>query len=117
MTDKPTAEQIDDIGDVQLSEQMNAFFERADAFIGLANSQLSPQSHAGQVGSSLMYAAARFSASVASIGFVKAEDFAKEKEEILRFYTEQFQKMLSDNLDEYAQHFDKYTKLKAGDQA
>lgn len=93
-------------------KQMNAFFERADAFINLANSQLSPESHAGQVGSSLLYAAARYSASVASIGFVKSSDFAKEKDDIVKFYTEQYQRMLSDNLDDYIKNFDKYTGFK-----
>lgn len=95
----------------EFNAQMQAFYERADAFINLANSQLSPQSHAGQVGSSLLYAAARYSASVASIGFVKASDFEKEKEDIIKFYTTQYEQMLSDNLDDYIKNFDKYTGL------
>lgn len=95
----------------EFNAQMQAFYERADAFINLANSQLSPQSHAGQVGSSLLYAAARYSASVASIGFVKASDFEKEKEDIIKFYTAQYEQMLSDNLDDYIKNFDKYTGL------
>lgn len=95
----------------EFNAQMQAFYERADAFINLANSQLSPQSHAGQVGSSLLYAAARYSASVASIGFVKAGDFEKEKDDIIRFYTAQYEQMLSDNLDDYIKNFDKYTNI------
>ncbi|MCL1623608.1 DUF3144 domain-containing protein [Moraxella sp. Tifton1] len=95
----------------EFNAQMQAFYERADAFINLANSQLSPQSHAGQVGSSLLYAAARYSASVASIGFVKSGDFEKEKEDIINFYAAQYRQMLSDNLDDYIKNFDQYTKL------
>lgn len=95
----------------EFNAQMNAFFERADAFINLANSQLSPQSHAGQVGSSLLYAAARYSASVASIGFVKASDFEKEKDDIVKFYTAQYEQMLADNLDDYIKNFEKYTNI------
>lgn len=96
----------------QLPADANAFFERADALIALANSQLSPKSHAGQVAASLTYAAARFATSAASIGFVKGSDFAKEKEEIIAFYTKQYQQMLSDNIDDYANNFEKYTGIK-----
>ena len=96
----------------EVQAQVNAFYERADAFINLANSQLSPQSHAGQVGSSLLYASARYSASVASIGFANADDFAKEKDDIIKFYTAQYQQMLSDNLDDYITNCEKYTNIK-----
>lgn len=96
----------------KLPADANAFFERADAVITLANSQLSPQSHAGQVAASLTYAAARFAVSAASIGFVKGSDFAKEKEDMIKFYTEQYQRMLSDNIDDYAQNFEKYTNIR-----
>ena len=95
----------------QLPQDANAFFERADSVITLANSQLSPQSHAGQVAASLTYAAARFAVSAASIGFVKGSDFAKEKDDIIAFYTQQYQKMLSDNIDDYAENFEKYTGI------
>lgn len=95
----------------QLPQDANAFFERADSVITLANSQLSPQSHAGQVAASLTYAAARFAVSAASIGFVKGSDFAKEKDDIIAFYTHEYQKMLSDNIDDYAENFEKYTGI------
>lgn len=95
----------------QLPNDANAFFERADAVITLANSQLSPTSHAGQVAASLTYAAARFATSSASIGFVKGSDFAKEKDEIIAFYTKQYQQMLADNIDDYANNFAKYTNI------
>ena len=95
----------------QLPQDANAFFERADSVITLANSQLSPQSHAGQVAASLTYAAARFAVSAASIGFVKGSDFAKEKDDIIAFYTQEYQKMLSDNIDDYAENFERYTGI------
>lgn len=98
--------------EAEITANMQAFYQRADAIIELANSQLSETSHSGQVGASLLYAAARYSASVASIGFVKGSDFAQEKEEIIEFYTRQYRQMLSDNLDDYAQNFDKYVQLK-----
>lgn len=97
--------------DEEFNAQMNAFFERADQVINLANSQLSPESHSGQVAASLNYAAARFAVSAASIGFVKGEDLAKEKDEIIKFYTEKYQRMLAENLDQYIQNFDQYTQI------
>lgn len=97
--------------ETEVTADMQAFYHRADAVIELANNQLSPTSHSGQVGASLLYAAARYSASVASIGFVKGDDLRKEKEDILDFYTKQYRQMLSDNLDDYAQNFDKYIQV------
>ena len=100
---------------VDITPEMQAFYQRADAIIGVANSQLGPDAHSGQVGASLLYAAARYSASVASIGFVKGDDFAKEKDDIVEFYVKQYRQMLSDNLTDYAQNFDKYVQLNQDD--
>ena len=100
---------------LEITPEMQAFYQRADAIIGVANSQLGPEAHSGQVGASLLYAAARYSASVASIGFVKGDDFAKEKDDIVEFYTKQYRQMLSDNLTDYAQNFDKYVQLNKDD--
>ena len=108
--------QNDDIdAALEITPEMQAFYQRADAIIGVANSQLGPDAHSGQVGASLLYAAARYSASVASIGFVKGDDFAKEKDDIVEFYTKQYRQMLSDNLTDYAQNFDKYIQLNKDD--
>jgi hypothetical protein len=96
---------------VEITAEMQGFYQRADAIIGVANSQLGNEAHSGQVGASLLYAAARYSASVASIGFVKGDDFAKEKDDIVEFYVKQYRQMLSDNLTDYAQNFDKYVQL------
>lgn len=110
MSDNTLNQQIKENTD-QFQANAQAFFERADDIIMLANSQMNPNAHAGQVAASLTYAAARFAVSAASIGFVKGSDFAKEKEDIIAFYTKQYQQMLSDNIDDYAKNFDTYTKL------
>jgi len=96
---------------IEITPEMQGFYQRADAIIGIANSQLGDDAHSGQVGASLLYAAARYSASVASIGFIKGEDFAKEKDDIVEFYVKQYRQMLSDNLTDYAQNFDKYINI------
>ncbi|MDO4896409.1 MAG: DUF3144 domain-containing protein [Moraxella sp.] len=95
----------------KLPQDANAFFERVDSVITLANGQLSPTSHAGQVTASLTYAAARFAVSSASIGFNRGDELIKEKDDIIAFYTKQYQRMLSDNIDDYAQNFEKYTGI------
>ena len=64
---------------LEITPEMQSFYQRADAIIGVANSQLGPDAHSGQVGASLLYAAARYSASVASIGFVKAMILPKKR--------------------------------------
>nr|WP_169391828.1 MULTISPECIES: DUF3144 domain-containing protein [Psychrobacter] len=106
---------INDAETVEVTPEMQAFYQRADAIISLANSQLGNEAHSGQVGASLLYAAARYSASVASIGFVKGDDFAKEKDDIVEFYVKQYRQMLSDNVTDYAQNFDKYVQLNQSD--
>ncbi|GAA0312866.1 DUF3144 domain-containing protein [Psychrobacter aestuarii] len=105
----------DNNSNIEITPEMQAFYQRADAIIALANNQLGPDAHSGQVGASLLYAAARYSASVASIGFVKGDDFAKEKEDIIEFYVKQYRQMLSDNLTDYAQNFEKYIQLNKAD--
>ena len=96
---------------IEITAEMQSFYQRADEIIGVANSQLGDNAHSGQVGASLLYAAARYSASVASIGFVKGDDFAQEKDDIVEFYTKQYRQMLSDNLTDYAQNFEKYINI------
>lgn len=95
-----------------ISPPMREFFERADAIITLANSQLSPASHAGQVTASLTYAAARFAVSSASIGFTKGQDLLIEKDDIIDFYVKQYRQMLDDNIEDYAKNFVAYTAPK-----
>ena len=113
MSNNTQSDEIDTA--LEITPEMQAFYQRADAIIGVANSQLGSDAHSGQVGASLLYAAARYSASVASIGFVKGDDFAKEKDDIVEFYTKQYRQMLSDNLTDYAQNFDKYIQLNQDD--
>lgn len=98
--------------EIEITPEMEAFFQRVDAFINLANSQLGQDSHSGQVGASLLYAATRYSASVASIGFNNSDDFENEKQQIIEFYSKQFKQMLNDNLDDYVKNFDAYVELK-----
>lgn len=84
------------------------FYERADAHIALANESINEKLHPGLVANSLMYSASRFNAWVTASGYQKADDLAKEKEEILDFFTKQYRAMLAENIDSYVENFSTY---------
>jgi len=84
------------------------FYERADAHIALANGHINAKIHPGWASNSLMFAASRFNAWVAAAGFANGEDLGKEREEILKFFTDQYKLMLEENLDNYIQNYDMF---------
>jgi len=85
------------------------FYNRADGFINLANQAVTEEeATAGQIANSFMFAASRFNAWVTAAGYQKGEDLAKEKEEILEFFSEQYRLMLSENIDAYVTNFNEY---------
>jgi len=83
------------------------FWQRADQVIALANKQVN-DSTIGKVSSSLLYAAARFNAfNVASLAD-DAEEMKKDKEEAIKYFTEQYKNMLIENIDDYIENFERY---------
>jgi hypothetical protein len=89
------------------SDMDKAFFERADAYITLANEQATTVSR-GKVSASMMFATARFNAWVSASGTESGEELASVKDEALDYFLSEYRKMLEENLDEYVEHFDKY---------
>jgi hypothetical protein len=89
------------------SDTDKEFFERADAYITLANDQAISVSR-GKVSASMMFATARFNAWVSASGTDSAEELASVKDEALEYFLSEYRKMLEENLDEYVEHFDKY---------
>ncbi len=85
------------------------FFERADAYITLANEQAADATR-GKVSASMMFATARFNAWVSASGTESGEELASVKEEALEYFVTEYRKMLEENLDEYIEHFDDYMK-------
>jgi len=83
------------------------FWVRADAIIHLANEQCKNAPN-GKVSSSLLYAAARFSAYNVAANVGDLEEMKSDKEEAIKFFTEQFKKMLIENMDDYIENFDQY---------
>jgi hypothetical protein len=84
-----------------------AFWERADAIIGLANEQGTKVPNSN-VSASLLYAAARFNAFIVANGTSDAATMKADKEEAIRYFTEEYRKMLSQNFDDYIANFDGY---------
>ena len=91
------------------SETDETFYPRADAHIDLANAQLADVSR-GKVSASFMYAVARFNAWVTACKADSAEDLRAGKEDSLEYFVSQYRAMLSENLDDYVEHFDKYMR-------
>ena len=83
------------------------FWERADKVIALANEQVKG-STIGKVSSSLLYAAARFASFNVASSATDAEEMKKDKEEAIKYFTEQYRKMLIENLDDYIENYEKY---------
>ena len=89
------------------SDSDKEFFERADAYITLANEQATNVSR-GKVSASMMFATARFNAWVSASGTDSGEELASVKEEALEYFMTEYRKMLEENLDEYIEHYEKY---------
>ena len=89
------------------SDDDREFFERADAYITVANEQAQSVNR-GKVSASMMFATARFNAWVSASGTESADELAAVKGEALEYFVSEYRKMLEENLDEYVENFDKY---------
>ena len=83
------------------------FWDIADRIIGTANEQCDIASRT-KVSAAMLFAAARFNTFVVAAAATSGQDLATRRDEIVRYLTEQYQAMLRDNLDEYAQNFARY---------
>jgi hypothetical protein len=84
------------------------FWDRADEVIAVANEQVK-NSTIGKVSSSLLYAAARFNSFNVANSADSIEEMKKDKEEAIKYFSEQYKKMLEENLDDYIENFESYT--------
>ena len=85
-----------------------AFYDRADAHIELANQQIEKIEDLGKVSASLTFGASRFNAWMSARSFKTSAELAAAREELLKYFCEQYRMMLEDNLDEHIEHFDRY---------
>jgi len=90
------------------SEADDAFFDRADAHIALANNQVNEQASEGEVSASLLFSASRFNAWVNAMSFENADEMKKAKDESIEFFVNEYRMMLEDNLSDYIENYDEY---------
>lgn len=85
------------------------FYSRADALIHLANDQLKDTT-GGKASASFMYAASRFNAWRSACGFDTQEEMQAARSETIAYFIAEYEKCLTENLDDYIENFDKYMK-------
>ncbi len=85
------------MSEVDKNKQFRQF---ADAFIDVANDHIE-KSDSSFVSSAMLYGTSRFCSFVVASGCDNAEHLEASREEAINFYTEEFKRMLSENLDEY----------------
>jgi hypothetical protein len=83
------------------------FWNRADQFINLANEQ-SQEATPGEVSSSLLYAAARFNAFIAAATAKNIDELKKNKEEAIRYFSNQYYEMFVENIDDWIENYEKH---------
>lgn len=84
-----------------------AFWNRVNALINLSNDQCDA-ADPSEVGASTLYAATRFNAFIVARATGSSQNMKIEKERALEYFTDQFRKMMVDNLDDFAENFEKY---------
>ena len=84
------------------------YYNRVDAVINLLNEQAGVDTPPGFVSASAMFALARYCAFVSAADFEKVADYKTEREEIVRYFTEDFRRLLNENIDDYTENFDNY---------
>ena len=94
-----------------MSETDDKFFKRADEHINLSNEQLSNTS-GGKVSASMMYSVARFNAWMSACGFNNSDEMEKAKKETIKYFVDEYEKMLTENLEDYIENFDDFMKPK-----
>lgn len=85
------------------------FFDRADEHINLSNKQLNDTSR-GKVSASMMYGFARFNSWISASGFNNSEEMKSAKQETIKYFVTEYEKMLNENLDDYITNFESYMK-------
>lgn len=86
-----------------------AFFERADAFIDLANAQLQ-KTQGSRVSASMAFGSARFNAWLCGNMYGSRANMAQMKDQAVAGLTEHYRQMLNDSFDEFIANFDDYIK-------
>jgi hypothetical protein len=85
------------MSDVKRDKQ---FYDMADAYIALANTQLN-DAKPSRVSAAALFAASRFNAFVIAAAAGSKEQMIAEKEAAIAYFLDQYEKMLRENIDEH----------------
>jgi hypothetical protein len=89
------------------SEIEPEFWVRADKIIDVANEQVNG-STIGKVSASLQYGTARFCAYNVAVAAANADDMKRDRENAINYFTDQFKKMLTENIDDYIANYESF---------
>ena len=92
------------MSDVQRDKQ---FWDLADAYIALANTQLN-EAKPSRVSAAALFAAARFNAFVITAATESKAQLIAEKESAIAYFLNQYETMLRENLDEHLARYDQH---------
>jgi hypothetical protein len=84
------------------------FYKRADAHIHLANDQVTKDIIHGKVSASFLFGAARFNAYISATGCESKEEMISNKEEAIKYFVNEYRKMIEENYDDYIENYEKY---------
>lgn len=92
---------------MQETEADEGFWDLVDEFVSLANRQCE-QGNGDKVSAALLYASARFNAYAIASEVESAAELGEEKAAAQQYFTQQYQQMFEQNVDDYQQNFDDY---------
>ena len=84
-----------------------AFLQLTDSFVQLANEH-SETLGGVKAGAALLFAATRFNAFVVASRSRDVEEFRGDRDTAVRHFSDQHEKMLIENLDDYEENFERY---------
>ncbi len=91
------------------SEKDKEFYEMVDGHIAVAN-KLAKSIDPGKVSATILYSAARFNIFLVASYSKSAAELASRKEETIKYFMAEYEKMLDEHFADYTDNFDKYLR-------
>jgi len=92
-------------------ERDEEFWAMTDEFIQLANNQCDKHRN-GKVSTSMLFSAARFNAFMFASTTKDIDELMKDKELAIEYFTNEYKKALTDNLNDYEKNYKDYIQKK-----
>ncbi|SMF54704.1 Protein of unknown function [Alteromonadaceae bacterium Bs31] len=93
----------------KLSVEEQQFWNTVDSFLDSANNQ-AQECDPGIVASAVMYAAARYCAFNLACLSESRKDFLEDTQQSINHLTDEFKKLLEENMEDYGENFKVYLK-------